>query len=173
MFTSTRESTGVADLLDRHRPGIYRFLRARGLSPEDAEDLTQETLIRAYRFLPAAMPGKLGCWLCAIARNAVVDRVRRRRVATVPLEGVTEADSQADPETRLLGDPGPDLAEMLERLPSGSREALRLRYLEGRSLDEMAELLHCSPGAAKQRVFRAVSALRKLASPATTTGRRR
>lgn len=166
----TDERAGAAaGWLDGYRPRIYGFILKRGFSRDEAEDLTQETLVRAYLHCADFRGGRLSTWLCSIARNAASDYRRRRRVHSVPLEdapaeAVSWNPQAADPDRYL------DLLSLIEALPQPSQELLWLRYLEGKSHVEIAVRLNCTPRAAKQRVFRVVTALRRLAGRASSCG---
>ncbi len=73
-----RHSRQSEALLERHRPSIYRHIRKRVRSPEDAEDLTQETLLRAHEHLDLLEdPAALESWLRRIATNLSSDHLRR------------------------------------------------------------------------------------------------
>src|SRR3954453_22637982 len=87
-------------LMGRHRDAIFRFAYRHLLNEEDAEDVAQETFVRAYfsigRFRPSA---KVSTWLYQIALNLCRDRKRsraeRERAASVPMERVPEDKLQA------------------------------------------------------------------------------
>jgi RNA polymerase sigma-70 factor (ECF subfamily) len=148
--------------LDRFRTDLYRFIRRKGFNREEADDLTQETLLRAYTHMEEFRSTHLAAWLYRIAANLCVDHSRKHRIATVPLG------------EELVGSPDGDPAELLDRcerrravrsvmgqLPECHQQILRLRYYEERSMVDIADEIHCTPLAAKLRVFRAVNALRK------------
>jgi len=154
------ERPNVEAVLVRHRRLVSRFIRKRGVTADDVEDLTQETLVRAYQHFDGFWGGSPSTWLCTIARNVVADHHRRQRRTVVPLDSV--------PEYMLVElAPGAGEAELLasiiEDLPVPLRRLLYLRYVEGRSHLEVAALLKCSPGAARTRTYRALGALRALA----------
>jgi RNA polymerase sigma-70 factor (ECF subfamily) len=149
-------------LIRVHRPSVYAFIRRRGFSREDADDLTQETFLRACRHLSALRGGAVRPWLLAIARNLAIDHLRRRALRTVPLDVVATAGSREDdPQSATAGDLCGRALSLVEELPDPYRQLVRMRYLESRSFAEIAQLTHCTPDAARQRLFRAVSALRK------------
>lgn len=160
---SFRTQREAEELLSQYRSGIYSFLRRKGFGAEEADDLTQETLIRAYLHLSGFRGISMGAWLYRIAANVSIDYIRKQRLATVPLESLS-----------LVGDSGEELTDRLDRdeqrsrvlgvidgLPECHRRILRLRFFEDRSLAEIAQAMNCTPMAAKLRVFRAVTALRK------------
>ncbi|HEU4752391.1 MAG TPA: sigma-70 family RNA polymerase sigma factor, partial [Armatimonadota bacterium] len=151
-------------LLGKYRGGIYGFIRRKGFSAEEADDLTQETLIRAYLHLSGFRGASLDAWLYRIAANVSVDYLRKRRVATVPLDGmpVVEASTGEDPVARLDHEERrARVLAVIGELPECHQRILRLRYYEDCSLVEIARVMNCTPLAAKLRVFRAVTALRK------------
>ncbi len=150
-------------LLDAHRSGIYAFIRRKGFGAEEADDLTQETLIRAYTHLSGFRGMAMGAWLYRIAANVAVDHLRRQRLATVPLEALTLADADSPDLTAGIhrAERRKQMEGIIHALPACHQRVLHLRFFEDRSLDEIAGLLHCSRMAAKLRVFRAVTALRK------------
>lgn len=151
----------VAELHRRFAGRIYLLaLRLTG-SPVDAEEVTQDTFVRAWRSLPGFRgASSLATWLHAIAVRAAVDHARRRtnRERHLTLEGDLPeaqwrrhepASPTVHPETRL------DLERALARLPDGARQALVLHAVEGRSYQEVAELLGVTVGTVKSQVHRA------------------
>jgi len=150
-------------LLRTYRGTIYSFIRRKGFTPEEADDLTQETLIRAYSHLAGFRGACLDAWLYRIAANVAVDHVRKRRVSTVPLDSVALMDDgEEDALCRLNRAARRErVLSIIAQLPECHQRILQLRYYEDRSLTEIADVMCCSPMAAKLRVFRAVTALRK------------
>ena len=149
--------------LGHYRTGLYGFIRRKGFSAEEADDLTQETLIRAYLHLAGFRGASMDAWLYRIAANVSVDYLRKRRLSTVPLETLAlEASGEEDPVAKLDRDERrAQVLSVIHELPECHQRILRLRYYEDRSLGEIAAVMECTPMAAKLRVFRAVSALRK------------
>lgn len=155
---------GEAELtLTGHRRTIYAFLRRKGFSPEEADDLTQETLIRAYLHLPGFRGMAMGGWLYRIASNVAVDHLRKQRLVTTPLDSLAQVSSgDEEPGARLdREERRSQVMSIIRELPECHQRILRLRYYEDRSLAEIAGLMNCTHSAAKLRVFRAVTALRK------------
>jgi RNA polymerase sigma-70 factor, ECF subfamily len=150
-------------LLRRYRTGIFAFLRRKGFSAEESDDLTQETLIRAYLHLSGFRGTSLDAWLYRIAANVAVDYLRKRKLTTVPLESIPQVEwSGDDPIIHLDRDERrAQVLSIINQLPECHQRILRLRYYEDRSLAEIAGVMNCTTLAAKLRVFRAVTALRK------------
>ncbi len=88
-----RESFGL--LVERHQKGLYNFLLQRVRSADEAEDLTQESFVRAWRRLATYRDQwRFSTWLYAVARSAAADRARERR----ELSQSTHADPSFDPD---------------------------------------------------------------------------
>jgi RNA polymerase sigma factor (sigma-70 family) len=147
------DPAAFAALVERNRSRVVAV--AERLVGDDAEDLVQEALLRAYLGLSQLRdPARFGAWLCGIAVNLAKMRLRRRAL-----------------ETRLLSEPatdgGPEELEVLrlvrdaiEVLPPGQRDVVVLHYVDGLSCDEIAALLGPSPGAVRVRLHRARRQLR-------------
>lgn len=162
-------------VLCRHRNALYAFLRRKGFSAEEADDLTQETLLRAYSHLGAFRGSSMTAWLYRIAANVAVDHLRKQRLTFVAWEAAEGVPCclapDDDPMVRLdREETRRGLLSVIELLPECHQRILRLRYYEDRSLAEIATTMNCSQMAAKLRVFRAVSALRKRWSAAPPEG---
>lgn len=153
-------------VLCRHRNALFAYLRRKGFGAEEADDLTQETLLRAYAHLDSFRGASMTAWLYRIAANVAVDHLRRQRLTYVAWEAAETVPrllgADEDPLLRLdREDRQRGLSAVIALLPECHQRILRLRYYEDRSLAEIALAMNCSPMAAKLRVFRAVSALRK------------
>jgi RNA polymerase sigma-70 factor (ECF subfamily) len=156
--------TDPGKLLARYRPALVTFLRRKGFSNEEADDLTQETLIRAYTHLHSFRGESPAAWLYRIAGNVAIDHLRKQRLSTVSLETLTQSPLGDDPDLLagvVRSQNGAAIAEVIEELPACHQRILRLRFYQDCSLAEIAAAMNCSTMAAKLRVFRAVSALRK------------
>ena len=145
-------------LLDDVGPDVVRFLRRRAASPEEVDDLYQETLLALHRARHTYQPPRpVEPWLFAIASHVEARHTRRRRgrlarelLVDEPPDGATEHGGQA----RLRW------VEALERLPPTHREALELVKLEGLSTEAAAARAGTSAGALRVRAHRAYKALR-------------
>ncbi|NEC55589.1 RNA polymerase sigma factor SigC [Amycolatopsis rubida] len=136
----------------------WRFLAHRA-SPAEADDLTQETYLRAFGSLPRfAGRSSSRTWLLSIARRVVVDRIRARSVR--PRESTTadwqRAAEEQSARTHTAG--FEDLIELgllLDTLDEDRREALVLTQFLGLSYAEAAEVCGCPVGTVRSRVSRA------------------
>ncbi|HET7555178.1 MAG TPA: RNA polymerase sigma factor [Gaiellaceae bacterium] len=140
-------------LYRRHARDVYQYALAVLSNPADAEDVTQTTFLNAYRaYQKGERPQKPHNWLIAIAHN--VCRMRWRQAGARPREVALE-DA---PEPVALDQERPDLDEVLTALAQLSfnqRAALVMRELEGRSYQEIAEILGVSVAAVEALLFRA------------------
>ncbi|MEU6997052.1 RNA polymerase sigma factor [Nonomuraea sp. NPDC046570] len=145
----------IEDLYREHWRLVCGFLLRRTRDPHLAEDLAQETFVKATRALLGWRGENAAAWLLTIARNTLIDHVRRGR-AELPL-----------PDPDELGVPSLDVdaiavRETLERLPAQHRKLLRLVYFEGFSLVEVSAMTGRSPASIKTAVWRARAAFADL-----------
>jgi RNA polymerase sigma factor (sigma-70 family) len=172
---------GFEDLALAYAGRLYAFALRLGASREDAEEIAQDTLMRAYRALagydaPRRRELRLRAWLFAIAVNVRRNRVRGRQLPSVPLEPRRDddgdetrtaahelaADTRETPEARAeAGETRRELAAALLTLPARLREAVVLRHVQGLSYAEAAEALGGIPvGTVKAQVHRGTRLLR-------------
>lgn len=163
------------DLVDRHGDVVYAVLLRLVGVPDLAEELAQETFVRAYEGLDG-FRGESGfrTWLVQIAVNLVRDRRRaaRRSPKVVSFEELrARSDADADPpEERPSVEPLGRLAQRevsarleqeLERLPMDYREAFVLKHVEGMPYEEIARITGQTVGCLKVRVHRARGRLKR------------
>ena len=161
------DSEAFGQLYDHYHASVYRFLYYRVGSVQLAEDLTAETFFRALRSMSSfRWQGKdFGAWLMTIARNLTTDHFKAGRTR---LESTTEdmstLDSTAEgPEGAVLASlTNEALLEALSQLPTEQRECLVMRFLQGLSIAETADVLGRSSGAVKQLQLRGVRNLAKI-----------
>jgi RNA polymerase sigma factor (sigma-70 family) len=155
-------------LYRRHRQPVFRYLRARTGSDEDALELTAVVFERALtavgRYRPSG--GGVVAWLFRIARNAANDAARSRRRRTwIPLEDLQDEGEPRDPEAAEDGFLKRErLAELRARvagLPELQREAIVLRYAGGLTAREIGVTLGKSEAAAQKILSRALATLRE------------
>ncbi len=129
-----------------------------------AEDVVQETFVRAWKSPRGYDPGQgsMRTWLFAIARNAVVDAIRRRKVREgtgfSSWDAVSESSSAFDPVDQLLE--RIQLGEALERLSPQHREAVVEVYFGGRTCAELGEELGVPASTMRSRLYYGVRSLR-------------
>lgn len=143
-------------LIGEHQPAVFRFLHRLCLGHrQDAEDLTQETFLRAYRAY-GRLEGEANhlAWLCRIAYNAFLNSRRRPRPTELPEE--LPAREEAADAGRLVE----SIATFVQTLPPKQRAALILRHVDGREYAEVARVLGCSEDSARANVFQAVKKVR-------------
>jgi RNA polymerase sigma-70 factor (ECF subfamily) len=161
------DSEAFGMLYDHYQGSVYRFLFYRTRSSTLAEDLTSETFFRALRSMQSfRWQGKdFGAWLMTIARNLATDHFKAGRTR---LELTTEDmglhdDATEGPETSVLASLTNEiLLKALTELPAEQKDCLIMRFLQGMSIAETADVLGRSEGAVKQLQLRGVRNLAKL-----------
>jgi RNA polymerase sigma-70 factor, ECF subfamily len=152
---------------------LYRMVRDREL----AEDLAQETFVKALNAIESYRPEyKFSSWIFKIANNAAIDHLRRRELDTLSLEGSPHAetpeaieatalqigDRQESPldevEARELGG---EIESAIAKLRPEYRSCILLRHVEGRAYEEIAEILGLPLGTVKTYIHRARNELRR------------
>jgi RNA polymerase sigma-70 factor (ECF subfamily) len=156
------EAFGI--LVDRYQHAFAAYATQMTGSPDDAADVIQESLVRAFRFLGRCQdPANFKAWLFRIVSNqckTYIARVSGKR--SLPLETAAELSSRDDPaRDATVADLRRRVREALLDLPADQREALLLKYVEGLSLPEMAEALSVSVPALKMRLLRGREGLRE------------
>ena len=136
----------------------YTALRDRN----DAQDVTQEAFLRALRrldqFQQRGVP--FHAYVATIARNLIRDRWRQTVPASVSLHDVELSGPEAAESIVIKRDEQTYLRGVLARLPDDYQAVIQLRILDGRPTDEVAALMHRSPGAVRVLQHRAIVALR-------------
>jgi RNA polymerase sigma-70 factor, ECF subfamily len=160
--TDTDDELAIAELYrEYHRPLLSLVSRQTGGDRQWAEDVVQETMIRAWRSLDQLDPdaGSLLPWLATVARRIVIDD-RRRKGARPPEagEGGLETLQSADGMEELLRTVV--VTEALKALSPAHREVLNETILRDRTVNEAAEVLGVPVGTVKSRVYYAIRALR-------------
>src|SRR5688500_17994127 len=139
----------------------------------DAEDVVQETFLRAYRNLDGfEQRSQVGSWLHRIAANCAYDLLRSRARRDERVTTTSEDESGAGPlDTVRADDPSPDrlvfgaevrrrLAVAMSRMSAVEKSAFTLRHFEGMSIDEIGQALSLDTSATKHSIFRAVRKVR-------------
>jgi len=167
LVAAARErSDAFGELYERYLPGVYRYLRARTASGDEAADLTQLVFLRVLRALPRYRAGRVpfASWLFRIARNAATDAHRRRKPA-VSWDYVPELSTPDDhdgPEALALRQERlTHLRALLARLDPSKRELLAFRFAAGLSAREIAPIVGKSEAAVKKQLTRIIATLKE------------
>lgn len=159
------DQSAARQLTARHAPRVFALARRMLGEVAEAEDVTQETMLRLWKIAPAweAERAALGTWLYRVASNLCIDRLRHRRSLGRHLGRDTGPDALPElpddgpgPERRLEArDRAAALAEALATLPDRQRLAVVLRHIEERPNPEIAQILDASVEAVESLLARA------------------
>jgi RNA polymerase sigma-70 factor (ECF subfamily) len=171
----TKARLGDADafraLVERHSRPLFRLAFRMTGNQHDAEDVVQESFLRAWRQLGKFDErASFGTWLYRIATNCSLDvmRSRKRRSADAQVEDPVLSLPSGDPtpdRVAMSGEVRERVAEAMNELSASERTAFVLRHFEGMRMEDISRVLGCQPGAAKHSVFRAVQKLRRALDP--------
>jgi RNA polymerase sigma-70 factor (ECF subfamily) len=152
-------------------PSLRAFAVSVCGNPDRADDLVQETLVKAWSSLESFEEGtNLTAWLFTILRNIYYSEFRKRRREASDPDGEYAAGLVA-PDSQESHMEFQDFRAALQKLPLDQREAIILVAASGMSYEEAAEICGCAPGTMKSRVNRARNRLAELmAAPAEKTG---
>lgn len=159
-----QDPTRFAELYENNFHRVYAFIARRVRDRAEAEDLTAEVFHQALsnlgRFEWRGVP--FAAWLLRIAANTLADRWQRAsRVQEIPAEILESAEPRADQEVERRA----MLFQLVERLPDDQRLVIVKRFVEQKSVREIAQELGRSEGAVKQLQFRALQSLRSKVLP--------
>jgi RNA polymerase sigma-70 factor (ECF subfamily) len=163
---SARALPSFEDVYREYLPRIYGFVLAQLRNAAEAEDVTAQVFISAYRAYDRfeARADTPSAWLFRIARNAIYDHHRRSGVRERTLRELGSVqepgqDPAAVAESRLVYG---ELLEAVRKLPERQREVVALRHRSDLGFKEIGALMGCSEDAAKMLYHRALKALREL-----------
>jgi RNA polymerase sigma-70 factor (ECF subfamily) len=154
-------------LVDAHSRTVFRLAYRMTGNEQDAEDVVQETFLRAYKSIERFDPqAQVSTWLYAIASNCAIDTLRRRKhrqTDELDRPGRSEpAGTEPGPERHAAGR---ELRERIEhelsRLTAKERVAFSLRHFEDLPIQEIARVMGTPEGSVKNNIFRAVRKLRE------------
>jgi len=168
-------------LVERHSRSIFRVVYRMTGNQQDAEELVQETFLRAYKNLARfELRASFTTWLYRIAVNRTLDFLNTKKTQMTMKDTYEIVDNPEPDEGRQVqlpaAGPGPDRlllsAEMKRKiagamglLTPAERVAFTMRHVEGRSIEEISQTLNLKVNAAKNSVFRAVQKLRQQLEP--------
>src|SRR5438132_494384 len=144
-------------LVERYKDAVQNLAYRMLSNAAEAEDVTQETFVRAYTQLATYKPAhKFSTWLLSIASHLAIDQLRRRRFLALPLEDVPFlewiTDLGAGPEQSALeGEQQDEIQAYLQRLPGKYRAVILLRYWYDLSYEEIAMAIILTSALVKAR----------------------
>jgi len=164
------------ELIRRYERPVFALLFRMVRDRELAEDLSQETFIKALNAIESYRPEfKFSSWIFKIGNNAAIDHLRRRELDTLSLDGSPHAETPeamqatalqigARQETPLdtveAKELGSEIEAAIGRLRPEYRSCILLRHVEGRAYEEIAEILDLPLGTVKTYIHRARNELR-------------
>jgi RNA polymerase sigma-70 factor, ECF subfamily len=159
--------------LSEYLDGLYSYALVLSRNRAEAEDLVQETCLRALRVMERLRPdSNVKSWLFTILRNIWLNELRQRRTAPEIVELASDehsanraVDVAKDPYAAYVSNVERErVRDAIQQLPVEFREIILLREYEELSYEEIAALLDCPPGTVMSRLARARSKLRDLLS---------
>ena len=160
-------------LAKRHRPSVYHIVCKIVHDEETANDLVQETFMKAFASLASYRPEyRFSTWLYKIAANCSIDHLRKKRIQALSLDRHLDdgndgrqfdiADYSYHPERDLeRKEQRFSIEEAIASLPDKYREVIVYRHKDDKSYEEIADLLGIPIGTVKARIFRARELLKK------------
>jgi RNA polymerase sigma-70 factor (ECF subfamily) len=173
--------TAYRELLHRYERPVYALIYRMVRDRELAEDLTQETFVKVLNALERYRPEyKFSSWIFKIANNAAIDQLRRKELDTLSLEGGPDAttpdrieatslqvsgDGESPLEELEARELGSAIEQAIARLRPEYQSCIIMRHVDGRSYDEIADILDLPLGTVKTYIHRARAELRMLLDP--------
>lgn len=170
------DKEAFADLYESHFDKVYRYLTLKTGSRTEAEDMTQQVFVKAYRSIRSFKwkGPPFSSWLFRIAHNVMVDFFRRQaKRPTVPLNESLVAGGEDPMKVVELRFDVERVAAATWRLTDAQQEVISLRFAGGLAIAEVAQAMGKSQGAVKALQHSAIAALRRLLLPAGDDGDRR
>jgi RNA polymerase sigma-70 factor (ECF subfamily) len=161
------DSDAFASLFRITMPSIYRYLYGRCGDASLAEDLAQDSYVRAMRAIQSSFKGGSSdflAWMIRIARNRFLDHVKSGRVRwEVVVDELPVTIATGNPESEALASvEGADLRKALSRLTDEQQEIVLMRFFQGLQIAEVAGATGRTEGAVKALQFRALRALARI-----------
>lgn len=134
---------------------VYRYLLKHGANLEDAKDVTQDAAYKSLKYIDSIDPQNYSAWLLRVALNGYYDLCRRRkRISEANIEAII--DDSDTPEDALLKDEARgDLLRALDKLPEIQRQLLFLKYEQGLSYEEIADIQDIKADRVRTYLYRA------------------
>jgi RNA polymerase sigma-70 factor, ECF subfamily len=158
-----RPDEQLGELYEEHSAALLTFVSRLTMGDSQwAEDVVQETLIRAWRTMVSAQTGQppVRAWLFTVARRIVIDGIRRRSVRPPEVKDPAVLDYIADGDQIDAMLTSVTVSDALMALSATHREVLLEVYIRGSKIDEASQVLGIPPGTVKSRLHYALRALR-------------
>ncbi|MGH2708026.1 MAG: RNA polymerase sigma factor [Actinomycetota bacterium] len=171
------QEAAYRELIRRYERPVFALLFRMVRDRELAEDLAQETFIKALNAIESYRPEfKFSSWIFKIANNAAIDHLRRRELDTLSLDGSPHAETPEAMQATALQigvrqqspldaveakELGGSIEAAIGRLRPEYRACILLRHVEGRAYEEIAEILNLPLGTVKTYIHRARNELRQ------------
>lgn len=165
-------------LVDRHTRSIYGVAYRMTGTQQDAEEIVQETFLRAYKSLPRfELRSSFSTWLYRIAVNRSLDFLKAKKMTDTYQVSNNPGHEEDEREIEVAAaDPGPDrlllstearqkITQAINQLSPAERVAFTMRHMEGKSIEEISKALNVRASAAKNSIFRAVQKIRQQLEP--------
>lgn len=152
-----------AHLVDRYKNKVYGIFRGMGANHQDAQDLTQDTFVRIYRYLPTRQAERsFSSWVYTIAVNIMRDHIRRLKPVTPKAEPDVQRADDLTPEKHMLQkEMKREIYRQLEQLPEPYRLVLLLKYTNELSYEEIGEVTGLSAAQIRNALYRGKKSLQK------------
>jgi len=157
-----RDLSKFGDLYERHFDRVYAYVARRVQDRDAAEDVTAEVFHKALAHLPRYQwrGAPFGAWLLKIAAHAVADRARRGAREVVASDDLPDGGADLDADLDLV-EQRARLFRLVDQLPTDQRMVIVQRFVDERSIRDVAQRLKKTEGAIKQLQFRALQTLRE------------
>ena len=177
LIARSGKEAAYRELIRRYERPVFALLFRMVRDRELAEDLAQETFIKALNAIESYRPEfKFSSWIFKIANNAAIDHLRRRELDTLSLDGSPHAETPEQMQATALQigarqespldaveakELGGAIEQAIAQLRPEYRSCILLRHVEGRAYEEIAEILNLPLGTVKTYIHRARNELRQ------------
>lgn len=175
-YQSRAGDRAFTELLERHQQSLMAQVMASLHQHDLALEILQECFLRAYKALPNTREDtRIRAWLGRIAHNLCVDEIRRRKGPRGSARSLDQQEDDGRPLVEKIEGPSIEASQLalnaeakeqvrksVAKLNRHAREIIQLRIYDELSYKEIASILNCSEGTAKQRMYQALCDLRKI-----------
>ena len=168
------DQQAYSKLLTKYKGAIFNLVYKMVKNKEEAEDLVQETFVKAFGALPTFDERyAFSTWLFKIASNNCIDYLRKKKLKTFSIDKTAESkDGEIKQSFEDIKTPDPEISAIekekkslieaaIDSLPAKYRDAIILRHKEDKSYEEIADILNLPIGTIKARIFRAREKLKQ------------